>query len=125
MPGWAYTDGAVADIVLTTLNARYAHASFGLRYLLANLPPALRERATMLEFDVSQRSVDVLEAILAHQPRIVGVGAYIWNADESARLVASELFTTNEKVSVDGPVGAVKVGLTAWELERVTAAPPV
>jgi hypothetical protein len=27
----------VADIVLTTLNAKYIHAAFGLRYLLANL----------------------------------------------------------------------------------------
>ena len=32
----------MVDIVLTTLNAKYAHASFGLRYLLANLGP-LRE----------------------------------------------------------------------------------
>jgi radical SAM superfamily enzyme YgiQ (UPF0313 family) len=78
----------VSDIVLTTLNARYAHASFGLRYLMANLPAALRGRAAMLEFDVAQRSVDVLESILAHAPRIVGVGVYIWNAEESLRLVA-------------------------------------
>jgi radical SAM superfamily enzyme YgiQ (UPF0313 family) len=78
----------VPDIVLTTLNARYAHASFGLRYLMANLPEELRPRAAMLEFDISQRSVDVLERILAHRPRIVGVGVYIWNAAESARLVA-------------------------------------
>ena len=76
------------DVVLTTLNARYAHASFGLRYLMANLPPAVRERAAMLEFDISQRSVDVLEAILARSPRIVGIGVYIWNAEESLRLVA-------------------------------------
>src|SRR5439155_8352444 len=27
----------MADIVLTTLNAKYIHAAFGLRYLLANL----------------------------------------------------------------------------------------
>jgi radical SAM superfamily enzyme YgiQ (UPF0313 family) len=78
----------VADIVLTTLNARYAHASFGLRYLLANLPGELQSRAAMLEFDISQRSVDVVEAILAQQPRIVGIGVYIWNAEESARVVA-------------------------------------
>ncbi len=78
----------MADVVLTTLNARYAHASFGLRYLMANLSPAVRKRAAMLEFDVQQRSVDVLEAILAHAPRIVGVGVYIWNAQESLRLVA-------------------------------------
>ena len=31
------------DIVVTTLNAKYAHAAFGLRYLMANLGP-LRER---------------------------------------------------------------------------------
>jgi radical SAM superfamily enzyme YgiQ (UPF0313 family) len=77
----------VADIVLTTLNARYAHASFGLRYLMANLPDDLRSRAAMLEFDISQRSVDVVEAILAQEPRIVGIGVYIWNAEESARVV--------------------------------------
>ena len=77
----------MSDVVLTTLNARYAHASFGLRYLMANLPAALRGRAVMLEFDVAQRSVDVLEAILAHAPKVVGVGVYIWNANESLRLV--------------------------------------
>jgi radical SAM superfamily enzyme YgiQ (UPF0313 family) len=79
---------AVADIVLTTLNARYAHASFGLRYLLANLPPELRGRATILEFDISQRSTDVIEKIFAQDPAIVGIGVYIWNAEEAARVVA-------------------------------------
>jgi radical SAM superfamily enzyme YgiQ (UPF0313 family) len=78
----------VPDIVLTTLNARYAHASFALRYLMANLPADLRARAAMLEFDIAQRSVDMLETILAQDPKLVGVGVYIWNADESARLVA-------------------------------------
>src|SRR5439155_24331363 len=78
----------VADVVLTTLNARYAHASFALRYLMANLPPSLRDRAVMIEFDISQRPVDMLERILALEPRIVGVGVYIWNAAESARLIA-------------------------------------
>ncbi|HZN66976.1 MAG TPA: cobalamin-dependent protein, partial [Tepidisphaeraceae bacterium] len=78
----------MADIVLTTLNAKYAHAAFGLRYLLANLPPALRERAAILEFDVSQRPVDVLEVVLARRPKVVGVGVYIWNVDQATRLVA-------------------------------------
>ena len=58
----------VPDIVLTTLNAKYAHAAFGLRYLMANLGE-LRDRAAILEFDISQRPVDVLEAILAQDPR--------------------------------------------------------
>jgi radical SAM superfamily enzyme YgiQ (UPF0313 family) len=77
----------VPDIVLTTLNAKYAHAAFGLRYLMANLGP-LAGRAGMLEFDVSVRSTDAAEAILAHSPKIVGIGVYIWNADQSLRLVS-------------------------------------
>ncbi|MDB5297339.1 MAG: rimO 2 [Phycisphaerales bacterium] len=75
------------DIILTTLNAKYAHAAFGLRYLLANLGP-LAARAEILEFDVAQRPVDVLEALLARDPLIVGVGVYIWNVDAATRLVA-------------------------------------
>lgn len=75
------------DIVLTTLNAKYAHASFGLRYLLANLGD-LQERAALLEFEISQRVGDVLEVILTQNPKIVGIGVYIWNVDPSTRLVA-------------------------------------
>jgi len=77
----------VPDIVLTTFNARYAHAAFGLRYLMANLG-ALRDRAAMVEFDINQRPVDALETILSHDPKIVGVGVYIWNAEPARQLVA-------------------------------------
>ncbi|MEX0776260.1 MAG: DUF4080 domain-containing protein [Phycisphaeraceae bacterium] len=75
------------DIILTTLNAKYAHCAFGLRYLMANLGE-LRPRAAMLEFDINQRTLDVLEVILAQQPRIVALGVYIWNVEPSRRLVA-------------------------------------
>lgn len=88
MPGPCdYTASPVADIVLTTLNARYAHAAFGLRYLLANLGP-LRERAKILEFDVNHRPVDAIESILAERPKIVGVGIYIWNAAPALQLIS-------------------------------------
>ena len=73
------------DIVLTTLNAKYAHASFGLRYLMANLGE-LRERAEILEFEISQKLLDVVEAVLAREPKIVGVGVYIWNAEQALRV---------------------------------------
>lgn len=81
------TTAARADIVLATLNARYIHAAFGLRYLLANLGD-LQNRATLLEFDLTVRPLDAAEAILARAPRIVGLGVYIWNARETAELVA-------------------------------------
>src|SRR2546430_5681978 len=55
---------------------------------MANLGPSLRERAEMLEFDINQRPIDVLEAILAREPKIVGIGVYIWNVAPATQLVA-------------------------------------
>src|SRR5579872_837180 len=93
----------MSDIVLTTLNAKYAHAAFGLRYLHANLGD-LRNRAELLEFDISQRTVDVLESLLARDPKIVGVGVYIWNVVESTRLVGELKRVRPEiKVVLGGP----------------------
>jgi len=74
------------DILLSTLNAKFAHAAFGLRYLLANLGE-LKERAAIAEFEISQRPIDVAEAILAREPRIVGLGVYIWNIGPMTELV--------------------------------------
>lgn len=79
---------AMPDIVLATLNAKYIHASLGLRYLYANLGP-LRERATIAEFTFDQRPNDIAEKLLDLQPRIIGLGVYIWNAEESLQLVAT------------------------------------
>ena len=75
------------SIVLATLNARYHHCAFGLRYLLANMGP-LRDQTSLLEFTINQPTLDVLDAILSQQPRIVGLGVYIWNVEETTRLVA-------------------------------------
>jgi len=77
----------MSDVVLTTLNAKYIHSAFGLRYLLANLGE-LRGRGRILEFDIGQRAVDVVEQILAQRPRIVGIGVYIWNVAPAAKVVA-------------------------------------
>jgi len=78
----------MADIVLTTLNAKYIHAAFGLRYLLANLDE-LKSRACLVEFDVNQRPIDIVEVLLARQPRIVGLGVYIWNVSLTTAVVAA------------------------------------
>ena len=75
------------DIVLATLNARFIHASFGLRYLLANLGD-LRPRATLAEFTLEERPMEVAERLLALGPRIIGLGVYIWNVGPTTELVA-------------------------------------
>ena len=78
----------MADIVLTTLNAKYIHAAFGLRYLLANLGP-LQADAAIVEFDINQRPVDIVEALLARKPKIIGLGIYIWNVAPATEVVAT------------------------------------
>src|SRR5215510_13740313 len=76
------------DIVLTTLNAKYIHAAFGLRYLMANLG-ALQSRACLVEFDINQRPLDIVEVLLAREPKILGFGVYIWNVAETTEVIAA------------------------------------
>jgi len=78
----------MSDIVLSTLNAKYIHAAFGLRYLFANLGE-LQSRAVIAEFDINQRPLDIAEALLARNPRIIGLGVYIWNVAQTTELVAA------------------------------------
>lgn len=75
------------SILLTTLNARYTHASLGLRYLLANMG-ALQEQTRLQEFVIGAKTTEIVERILAHAPKVVGFGVYIWNVEETARVVA-------------------------------------
>lgn len=77
----------MSTILLATLNAKYIHASLGLRYLYANLG-SLRAQAEIKEFTIDQRPTDIAERLLAHNPRILGLGVYIWNAEQTAQLVA-------------------------------------
>src|ERR1044072_7906079 len=76
------------DIVLTTLNAKYIHAAFGLRYLMANLGE-LQSRACIAEFDINQRPVDIAEQLLARNPKIIGFGIYIWNVGPATGVIAT------------------------------------
>jgi hypothetical protein len=74
-------------VVLATVNARYVHASFGLRYLRANMGE-LREETALVEFVLGVRAADMVEQLMAQRPRVIGIGVYIWNVDECTRLVA-------------------------------------
>jgi len=77
----------MAEIVLTTLNARYIHTAFGLRYLYANLGE-YQSRAEIIEFTIHQRPLDVVEDLLRHEPLIIGLGVYIWNVAPVSQVIA-------------------------------------
>lgn len=82
-------------ILLTTLNARYAHTALGLRYLYANMSE-LQPMTKIVEFTMNEQIQSIAEELLKHSPRIVGIGVYIWNASQ-----CSELIQTLKKVSPD------------------------
>ncbi len=74
------------DIVLCTFNARYTHTSIGLRYLFANLKE-LQEKAKIIEFVINSSVEDAVEQVLVENPKIMGIGAYIWNAIEVGEFI--------------------------------------
>lgn len=74
------------DILLATINARYGHAAFGLRWLWANMG-ALQARTAVREFTLEHPPGEVAERLLEEAPRIVGLGVYIWNITPMTRVV--------------------------------------
>ena len=96
------------SIVLTTLNARYIHASLGLRYLLANMDvhggAGLKAQTQLREFVIAQRPLQIVEELLALEPRIIGLGVYIWNVVETTQVVQLlKALRPDIKVVLGGP----------------------
>ena len=96
------------SIVLATLNAKYIHASLGLRYLLANMDvhggPGLKSQTRLREFVIAQRPLQIVEELLAMQPRIIGLGIYIWNVVETTQVVALlKALRPDIKIVLGGP----------------------
>jgi hypothetical protein len=85
-------------IVLATLNARYIHASLGLRYLLANLDlhggTGLRAQAVLREYTINRAPTEVVADLLKtmgpaqpDSPPIIGFGVYIWNVAQTLEVI--------------------------------------
>ena len=75
-----------APILIAAINARHSHASMGARCLLANLGD-LRPQTGLAEFTIQQSVGEIAESIAARNPRILGLGVYVWNAARVAELL--------------------------------------
>ena len=93
---------ASPQIILATLNAKYIHASLGLRYLLANMATHggedLRARTVLREFTVARPVEEIVAALLKElgdatvtdaptETQIIGFGVYIWNVTATTAVV--------------------------------------
>ena len=97
------SDENSSKIVLATINAKYIHASLGLRYLYANLKD-LQSSCEVKEFVIQTRPIDIVEKILESKPTIVGFGVYIWNIIETTNVVSLlKVIAPEIKVVLGGP----------------------
>ena len=105
-------------IILSTLNARYIHASLGLRYLLANMGD-LRPQTHLVEFVINSRPIDIVETLLQNNPEIIGLGVYIWNANETLQVVKLLKKISPETIII---LGGPEVSYETEQQEIVTLA---
>jgi radical SAM superfamily enzyme YgiQ (UPF0313 family) len=90
-------------IILSTLNSRYTHSSVGLRYLYANMQE-LQEETLLLEFSINDAIQSIAEKILDEEPEIIGLGIYIWNAQQSHELIEIlKKVSPKTKIILGGP----------------------
>lgn len=101
-------------VVLTTLNAKYIHASLGLRYLLANMGD-LRLHTVLREFTIARPVGEIVDELLAaldalctasgvRNVHIVGFGVYIWNVVQTTAVVrALKAARPNVRIVLGGP----------------------
>jgi radical SAM superfamily enzyme YgiQ (UPF0313 family) len=89
------------DIILSTLNAKYIHASLGLRYLYANLK-TLKESSEVKEFTIQNRAIDIVEKLLEKKPKIIGFGVYIWNVIETEAVISQLKTISPETIIILG-----------------------
>lgn len=102
-------------IVIATLNAKYIHASLGLRYLLANMDAhggaGLRAQTQLREFVIQQRPMQIVEELLALNPAVIGLGIYIWNVVETTQVVRLlKTLRPDIKVVLGGPEVSYETG---------------
>jgi len=90
-------------IILSTLNSRYTHSSVGLRYLYANMQ-SLQKDTVLLEFSINDAIQSIAEKILDEAPDIIGLGVYIWNAQQTHELIEIlKKVSPNTKIILGGP----------------------
>ena len=75
------------NILISTLNARFSHASLACRYLYANMEPEVQSQAEICEFTIQQDTEEILTTVYEKQPKIMLLGVYIWNINETTKLI--------------------------------------
>ncbi len=71
--------------VLSTLNAKYIHTSLSIRYLKAYAEPEYN--IELAEYTIKDPAMNIITDLHAKKPEIVGFSCYIWNIEETIKVI--------------------------------------
>ncbi len=106
-------------VVLTTLHAKYIHASLALPYLKAATNGIAGIRSVIREFTVNEPRTAVLRSIVSEEADVVAFSCYIWNI-ESVTRIAEDLKKLRPETLI--VVGGPEVSYSAPEFLRDNSA---
>ncbi|MFC5602883.1 B12-binding domain-containing radical SAM protein [Sporosarcina koreensis] len=88
------------NIVLTTLNAKYIHTNLAIRYLKSFAMPEYEP--ILAEYTIKDPTLNIVSDIYQKKPNIVGFSLYIWNIEESIKVIRTLKKTNPDLVIVAG-----------------------
>jgi len=73
------------NIVLATLNAKYIHTNLALRCLKASAQPEFQP--IISEYTIKDPAFNIVSDIYLKKPKVVGFSCYIWNIEETIKVI--------------------------------------
>lgn len=90
------------NIVLTTLNAKYIHTNLALRYLKGAAQPEFDPK--IVEYTIKDPAFNIVSDLYQYKPDVVGFSCYIWNIEETIRVVRMlKAVAPETKIILGGP----------------------
>lgn len=74
------------NIIISTLNAKYIHTSLSIRYLKAYAQPEYD--AHLAEYTIKDPIMNIVADLYSKKPDVIGFSCYIWNIEETMKVVA-------------------------------------
>src|SRR5690606_15146304 len=73
------------NVVLTTLNAKFIHTSLAIRYLKAYAEPEFV--IELVEYTINDPVLNIVSDLHRKKATIIGFSCYIWNIEETIKVV--------------------------------------
>ncbi|MFC7371734.1 B12-binding domain-containing radical SAM protein [Fictibacillus iocasae] len=104
--------------VVATLNAKYIHTSLALRCLKAYSEPEFMME--IAEYTIKDPTINIVTDLYSKQPDVIGFSCYIWNIEETIKVIEMlKKIRPELTIVLGGP--EVSYDVTYW-LDRVTDA---